>query len=73
MLEQKAKDLQMRANSLLGSKMVDVRSGNAQTAVLFRPAASTCAVFFDRTKVFSVARMLQIKYAARGDSIAEAL
>lgn len=69
----RARDIQMRPNSLLGRKMVYKSPGNAQSAIFFRSAASTRAIRFDRAKILAVARMLQIEHAARCDGVAEAL
>lgn len=67
------RNIQMGSHGLLGREMVDVRLGNAQAAVFFRPAGCAGAILLDGAEVLGVARMLEIQNAAGRDCIAEAL
>jgi len=63
----------MRSNSLLGRNMIYECPRNPQSAIFFRPTASTPTPLFDGAKVLTVARVFEIEHAAGGDGVAEAL
>lgn len=53
--------------------MVDVRSGDAKTALVFPSTASTRTTFFDDIEVVGEGGMAEIQSACQGDGVAKAL
>jgi hypothetical protein len=64
---------QMCPDRLLGSEMIDVRAGHAQTTRFFGPARCTRTALLDRRKVLGVPRVFEIEHAAGSDGISESL
>ena len=63
----------MRAHSLLRCYVIDIRSRDAQPALIFRPAARARAILLDGVEVVGESGVPEVERSRGGDGVAETL